>query len=908
MDVRDALLQATIRLVGQVGFHGATTRRIAAEAGVNEVTLFRHFRTKDALLRAALQWFAAHTPRPPLPETPVDPHAELTEWCRGRHRALYRVRDLIRTSMGEFKAHPERCVRAMKSSEWTSDQLYHYLLRLREVGLASGDWDARAATALLMGALFGDAMGRDTMPGQYPAGMRDAVDQYVSLLLAAIRATRPVRRSGRARAHRVATLAFVSLFVASGAAAQTGARPASAPTPAARPRVDPARQSQAPAQAMTLTLADALRLADEHGESVAVARAGEAHASADVKRAGSQWYPQVNFTGGYDRTLASEFSGAFESAAPSCPSLAVNPDQPLEARVAELERAASCGALGGGLNFGNLPFGQRNIYRLTFTFSQAVCVRRPDRGTARAGGLVAALGGARHGHDPRATGAGGDPGLLRRGVERPARHDRRVDLPAGLDAPTTRRARRSRPGGSRSSSCCGRRSRGTISVRRSSAGAPIATSPTCGCASCSRCPPARRWRSTCELDGETLPPPAPFADDLARIAAAPAAEPKAGEDRAPVQQAESLVHVREAAVDVARAARLPSVSVNSSYGKVGYPSDGVSRHRRLPHELVAGRAGAGAALHGRPAAGRRGGRPRRPGPGDGAAQAGARAGRPRRRHRAPGPGDRRGASGRQAPAPCSRRSAPTKSPSCAIAKGFRRSSSCRTRACRWRWRRPIARQAARDLQVARARVALLPNLPHRQSMTARHQESIMRRFGFVRVVLSAGAAALVLAVAACGQNGEPRRPPATTAVVQLAPENVATARQASYVRARPSPASSTPAREATVRAQVGGSIVSLGVDRGEAVQRGARDRADLRRAISSTALSSAQAAVASAETALADSEERAAAHGRARQGRRARGARPGTGQERRLDRRGAARPRHKRARSAVRAAARGHRQ
>ena len=39
---------------------------------------------------------------------------------------------------------------------------------------------------MLMGAIFTDAMGRDTMPERYPYSMRDAVEHYVDLLLGAI--------------------------------------------------------------------------------------------------------------------------------------------------------------------------------------------------------------------------------------------------------------------------------------------------------------------------------------------------------------------------------------------------------------------------------------------------------------------------------------------------------------------------------------------------------------------------------------------------------------------------------------------------------------------------------------------------------------------------------------------------
>ena len=186
MDVRDALLHAAIKVFAEAGLRGATTRRIAQEAGVNEVTLFRHFHSKDDLLTAALQKFARQAGPRELPENPVDPRAELLEWCRAHHRELHRMRALIRKAMGEFEERPDFCSHGMEASVRIANDLSGYLRRLKRSGLAAGDWDEWAVTAMLMGALFTDAMGRDTMPRRYPYTMREAVEHYVDLTLAAI--------------------------------------------------------------------------------------------------------------------------------------------------------------------------------------------------------------------------------------------------------------------------------------------------------------------------------------------------------------------------------------------------------------------------------------------------------------------------------------------------------------------------------------------------------------------------------------------------------------------------------------------------------------------------------------------------------------------------------------------------
>lgn len=194
MDVRNSLLEATITVFAEFGNRGATTRRIAQQAGVNEVTIFRHFKSKEDLLQAALERFVARLERRPLPGTPVNPKAELLAWCRAHYRELLKHRSFIRKVMGEHEEHPGHCSVGLKASAGIATELNGYLTRLKSGGLTTGKWEARAATNMLMGALFSDAMGRDTMPERYPYSQREAVEWYVDLLVRAIGAHVPARR------------------------------------------------------------------------------------------------------------------------------------------------------------------------------------------------------------------------------------------------------------------------------------------------------------------------------------------------------------------------------------------------------------------------------------------------------------------------------------------------------------------------------------------------------------------------------------------------------------------------------------------------------------------------------------------------------------------------------------------
>jgi AcrR family transcriptional regulator len=188
-DTRERILDAALRVFAEAGALGATTRRIATEAGVNEVTLFRHFGTKEVLLREALARASRQAELIRLPAEPSDPAAELSAWCRVHLRALFHVRALLRTSMGEFEANPEVSQEGCRVAERVSADLARYLERLQARGLADPGVDPHTAAALLMGAVFSDALTRDIQPERYPLPPDEAAVQYAALFLRALGVT-----------------------------------------------------------------------------------------------------------------------------------------------------------------------------------------------------------------------------------------------------------------------------------------------------------------------------------------------------------------------------------------------------------------------------------------------------------------------------------------------------------------------------------------------------------------------------------------------------------------------------------------------------------------------------------------------------------------------------------------------
>jgi outer membrane protein len=150
----------------------------------------------------------------------------------------------------------------------------------------------------------------------------------------------------------------------------------------ARAQVPTLRTQTTVAQTLPLTLEEAVRAAESQSEAIRIARAGVQRAEGQQYQARSQRYPQLNGSASYTRTLASQFSSAGGSAPavdttkpaapPSpCDQYLLGPTATTAQRLAGLEDASRC-ALGSNpfSSFGSLGFGAKNQYNLGLSFSQ----------------------------------------------------------------------------------------------------------------------------------------------------------------------------------------------------------------------------------------------------------------------------------------------------------------------------------------------------------------------------------------------------------------------------------------------------------------------------------------------------------------------------------------------------------
>lgn len=194
----ERILAATVQVYAESGFRGTTTRRVAQEAGVNEITLFRQFGTKEALVKAALSR-SYEEPVPVVLGEPVDPPGELYAWAISTYHHWYNGRHLISRVLGDLAEHPELAPDICEEPGCKHQMVSAYLGRMHQLGLATSEFIPDAAAGMLMGAIFSHAIWREHFATPDLPSPEIIIREYVKLALDGV-GYRPSSPDGKGQA------------------------------------------------------------------------------------------------------------------------------------------------------------------------------------------------------------------------------------------------------------------------------------------------------------------------------------------------------------------------------------------------------------------------------------------------------------------------------------------------------------------------------------------------------------------------------------------------------------------------------------------------------------------------------------------------------------------------------------
>lgn len=156
-ETRDRLLNAAIEVFSTEGYVGATTREIARVADVSEVTLFRHFQSKEQLLSAVAQHITALRTEAftHQDEWTYDLRRDLLHYAQLHDDMLEEYQALFRMFIGEAQRHPTEALEVLQRSFLPlREQLISYLQTCVERGSVRPDVDLSVAVDQLTGMLL----------------------------------------------------------------------------------------------------------------------------------------------------------------------------------------------------------------------------------------------------------------------------------------------------------------------------------------------------------------------------------------------------------------------------------------------------------------------------------------------------------------------------------------------------------------------------------------------------------------------------------------------------------------------------------------------------------------------------------------------------------------------------------
>ncbi|WP_414548540.1 TetR/AcrR family transcriptional regulator [Anabaena sp. CCY 0017] len=189
---RTRLIEAASQVFASLGVQGATTREIARVAGVNEVTLFRHFASKEQLLKAVIENASAlQTQLLAHPEAwTQNLEVDLKNYAQLYNAMLEAHENLIRTFIGEAKRHPDEARQIIQeAAKPLGEKLVAYLQSSQKRGTVRLDLDPFPAVDMFTGMLLAGMLCRTVKYNQNNYSCEDYIDTCVDIFVRGIAAT-----------------------------------------------------------------------------------------------------------------------------------------------------------------------------------------------------------------------------------------------------------------------------------------------------------------------------------------------------------------------------------------------------------------------------------------------------------------------------------------------------------------------------------------------------------------------------------------------------------------------------------------------------------------------------------------------------------------------------------------------
>ncbi|MBN1316231.1 MAG: TetR/AcrR family transcriptional regulator [Anaerolineales bacterium] len=149
-DTRLKIINAAIKMASIHGYLGATTKAIAKEAGVNEVTIFRLFGSKDNLFDESIERFGGPAVAPQIEAMFTgNLREDMVTAAKGFYKLLYERRALFKLALCESASIPSVAEGLARNPRVFRKTLARYLQKQMDKGVVKQENPEALAQAFL---------------------------------------------------------------------------------------------------------------------------------------------------------------------------------------------------------------------------------------------------------------------------------------------------------------------------------------------------------------------------------------------------------------------------------------------------------------------------------------------------------------------------------------------------------------------------------------------------------------------------------------------------------------------------------------------------------------------------------------------------------------------------------------
>lgn len=147
----EKIMKAAVQLISEKGYAAATTRSIAELAGVNEVTIFRHFDNKQGILHAVIDRFSYISVFEHILESEVsyDLPKDLLYFSERYFQTMLPLENLVMIGLKEAKVFPEIEKELARVPRQLKEQLMIYFREMKKTGKMADIPEEEAALAFI---------------------------------------------------------------------------------------------------------------------------------------------------------------------------------------------------------------------------------------------------------------------------------------------------------------------------------------------------------------------------------------------------------------------------------------------------------------------------------------------------------------------------------------------------------------------------------------------------------------------------------------------------------------------------------------------------------------------------------------------------------------------------------------